>query len=589
VVASRDGQNTGSPMSALCGIWRPSGPTASEDEQGLVASMLERVSYRGDTSAVRTTPGFTLGLRSWAARADGHLGASLALAGTVLSIAPEDAAIRNAVTTPQGRATIDGAFAAVWCESGALSLMRDPFGVRPLYYFVGKECVYFASELKMLLAVPECPRQVHMSAVHKYLTFSFVPGEAVPLRGVKRVLPGHVCTFASLSAPTSDAYFELEEKEDERYRDRKTAVIALRDLAKAAVTARVAHGKPVALYLSGGLDSAAMAIWLKSRGADTTLLTLDFGAQSVETEEAKAVAKTVGFRHEFITMNGSELAGRVPELASMLDLPFGDSVTGPQMMLGLAAKELGIAHVLNGEGGDQLFGGWTNKPMIAAEIYGGVASSADESREETYLRSYHRFYGMEDALYTDSFREAVGGPGQRRAHLAPYLSDERGLSFLNRIRFADIALKGSQNILPRAERIAAGLGLSMSVPLFDRKLAEYSFHLPAEMKLSGACEKYVLKLAMQGRLPYDIVWRKKSGMSVPMTDWLMGPLRDVMETYIGDAAVAARGWFREDAVAALRSGQDHAGETRKRRVGEKLWALIMLEAWMRHTVEGKSP
>jgi asparagine synthase (glutamine-hydrolysing) len=572
-------------MSALCGIWRPAATVDTADER-MVAAMLEPVAYRGDTSAVKASAGLTLGLRSWSARADGHLGANIVLAGTLLSNPSDAAAIRTALTSAEGRSGIDGSFAAAWAEGGALSLMRDPFGVRSLYYFVGKDCVFFASELKMLLAVPECPRQIDMSAIHKYLTFSFVPGEAVPLRGVRRVLPGHVSTFTGLGAPSSAAYFELEEKEHEPYRDRKVAVAALRDLAKSAVTARVAHGKPVALYLSGGLDSAAMAIWLKSRGADTTLLTLDFGAQSVETEEAKAVAKTVGFRHQFIKMDGSELAGKIPELASMLDLPFGDSVTGPQMMLGLAAKELGIGYVLNGEGGDQLFGGWTNKPMIAAEIYGSV--TAEESREETYLRSYHRFYGMEDALYTDTFRDAVGGPGQRRAHLAPYLSDERGVSFLNRIRLADIALKGSQNILPRAERIAAGLGLSVSVPLFDRKLAEYSFHLPAEMKLSGACEKYVLKLAMQGRLPEDIVWRKKSGMSVPMTDWLMGPLRDVMETYIGDTAVASRGWFRKDAVAALRSGKDHAGETRKRRVGEKLWALIMLEAWVRRTVEGKS-
>jgi asparagine synthase (glutamine-hydrolysing) len=185
------------------------------------------------------------------------------------------------------------------------------------------------------------------------------------------------------------------------------------------------------------------------------------------------------------------------------------------------------------------------------------------------------------------FRAAVGGPGQRRAHLAPYLSGERGESFLGRVRLADIALKGSQNILPRAERIAAGLGLTVSMPLFDRKLAELSFQLPSEMKLFGACEKFVLKIAMQGRLPEDIIWRKKSGMSVPMTDWLQGPLRDVMEEYVGDRAITARGWFKKEYVAKLREGNDRPGETRKRRIGEKLWALIMLEAWVRHVVEGK--
>ncbi len=559
-------------------------------------TMLARVQYRGDASEVKQGPGITLGIHNWANRDDGEIiddrGGMLAHAGLVISPSGNSLkGLRAALETPETTKELDGAFAVAWAdeEGKRLRLLRDPFGVRSLYYFVGKSAVYFASELKQLLAAPECTRKIDLSAIHKYLTFSFVPGEAVPIQGVKRVLPGHIATFTELAAPKSAPYFVLEEKEDERYRDKTTAVEAFREVAKAGVTARVAHKEPIGLYLSGGLDSAAMAVWLKSRETKTTLFTLDFGEKSVELEESKAVAKTVDFPHVLVPMNGKELAGRMPDLAAKLDLPFGDIVTGPQLMLGLAAKERGIVHVTNGEGGDQLFGGWTNKPMIAAEIFGGIASTGEteESREETYLRSYHRFYGVEDALYSDTFRDAVGGPGQRRAHLAPYLSGERGESFLNRVRLADIALKGSQNILPRAERIAAGLGLTVSMPMFDRKLAEFSFHLPSEMKLNGACEKFVLKIAMQGRLPEDIVWRKKSGMSVPMTDWLQGPLKDVLEEYAGDKAITARGWFKKDYVAKLREGKDQPGETRRRRVGEKLWALIMLEAWVRHVVEAK--
>jgi asparagine synthase (glutamine-hydrolysing) len=556
--------------------------------------MLERVSYRGDTTALHVGAGLILGLRHWKSRAEGVLGAvpggDLGLAGTLTALIGQEAGARSTLSALQERSVLDGAFGAAWTEADGsrLTLMRDPFGARSLYYFVASNAVYFASELKQLLAIPECSREVDLVAIHKYLTFSFVPGEAVPIKGVKRVLAGHAATFAAANVPRHEPYFVLQEQENETYRDRTVAIEALRNIAKDAVTASVSHGNPVALYLSGGLDSAAMAVWLKSRGTDTTLLTLDFGAQNVERDEARAVADAVGFKHVLVPMNGAELKARIPALAAMLDLPFGDSVTGPQMMLGIAAETHGLSYVLNGEGGDQLFGGWTHKPMIAAEIYGGVVAGVEESREETSLRSYHRFYGMEDALYTDAFRTAVGGAGQRRAHLAPYLTDANGISLLGRVRLADLALKGSQNILPRAERIAAGLGLSMAAPLFNRRLAEFSFQLPSEMKLSGACEKYVLKLAMQGRLPEDVIWRKKSGMSVPMTDWLMGPLRDVMEEYVGDRAVGARGWFRKEAVAALRDGKDQPSETRKRRIGEKLWALIMLEAWVRHVVEGRS-
>src|SRR6185295_3511123 len=111
-------------------------------------------------------------------------------------------------------------------------------------------------------------------------------------------------------------------------------------------------------------------------------------------------------------------------------------------------------------------------------------------------------------------------------------------------RLADISLKGSQNILPRAERMANACGLDVRTSLFDRELAEAVFRLPPELKLHGACEKYVLKLAMQNALPEEIVWQKKFGMSVPITDFVMSePLADLLEDHLGEAAVRKRGLF----------------------------------------------
>src|SRR5262249_52208261 len=161
------------------------------------------------------------------------------------------------------------------------------------------------------------------------------------------------------------------------------------------------------------------------------------------------------------------------------------------------------------------------------------------------------FYGLEDRLYTPELRAQVGGPGQRRAHLKPYLESPHATTFLNRIRLADIALKGSQNILPRMERLSNAWALDVRVPLFDRALAEASFALPPQMKLHGACEKYVLKLVLQRHLPREVVWRKKFGMSVPITDWVLGPLAEQMEELLGPKALAQRGLFRAEYVERL--------------------------------------
>ena len=339
----------------------------------------------------------------------------------------------------------------------------------------------------------------------------------------------------------------------------------------------------VGLYLSGGLDSSAVGVWLRELSVKTRCFTLDFGDQSVEREEAREVARALGFPLEIVPALGEHVLPVLDELVWKLDLPFGDPVTGPHLLLAKAARAHGLSVVFNGEGGDQLFGGWTCKPMIAAALYG----EEEESPEQQYLRSYHRFYGMEEELYTPELLASIGEPGQRRALVAPYLHG--GEAFLNRVRLTDLHLKGSQNILPRAERVSNGTGLDMRVPLFDRLLAEESFRIAPHLKLHGACEKYVLKLAMQNKLPERIVWRRKYGMSVPVTDLVLGPLSPWIGDLLSDEAVRRRGWFRPEAVRALREGHDRAGETRRRRLGERLWALAMLEAWARRMLDRRSP
>ena len=426
------------------------------------------------------------------------------------------------------------------------------------------------------------------SAIHKYLTFSFVPGVAVPIVGIRRLRPGHTLTLADGQVKTAP-YFQLVERLDDSLREPAAASRTIRRLTREATERRL-HGEPqVGLFLSGGLDSSSVAVWLKDAGASVHALSLDFGERGVEREEAMTVASTLGIPQTWVPITGDVVAAALADVVHKLDLPFGDAVTVPQYLLGKAARQAGLDVVWNGEGGDQLFGGWTGKPMIAAEVYAGLYHSQEDSREEAYLRSYHRFYGLEDELYTPDFAALVGPPGQRRAHLRPYLEGEGGETFLNRVRLADISLKGSQNILPRAERMAGCWGLDVSAPLFDRKLAETSFRLPTDLKLHGACEKYVLKLSMQNRLPENIVWRKKFGMSVPITDLVQSPpVAEIVAELLGDASVRARGLFRPAFVQNLRAGIDVPGETRRRRIGERLWTLVMLEAWMRRFIDGRN-
>jgi asparagine synthase (glutamine-hydrolysing) len=567
-------------MSAICGFVGDAPPE-------LLERMLDAMAARGPRSSRHLGPGYALGHRGRSAHRTGlHVapsGVVVAVAGTLVP-ASSDPAPRLAEPLEPQLATLDGAFAAARWEDGALTLLRDPFGASALYVAEVRGVTYFASELSALLAIDGVDRALDAAAIHKYLTFSFVPGVDTPLRGVKRLAPGHSWTVGR-GAPRP--YFVLEEQVAPELEVQAEAVRALRREARRAVGARLAEAERVGLYLSGGLDSSAIAVWLAERGASARAFTLDFGAHDVERAQAAQVAERLGLPLERVPLDGAGLAGLVDDVVEALELPFGDPVTGPQLALGRAARAAGIEVVLNGEGGDQLFGGWTSKPMMAAELYAsaGLFDDADASPEEQYLRTYHRFYGHEAQLYAPEFAAQVGGPGQRRAHLAPYLRPDRGGSFLGRVRLADIGLKGSYNILPRAERLARAAGLEVRVPLFDRALATLAFRLPPALKLHGAAEKYVLKLALQDALPSEIVWRRKFGMSVPITDWLLGAAPGLVDGFLGPDAVARRGLFREGYVARLRAGRADPAEPRRRRVGEKLWTLLVLEAWLRRWVD----
>ena len=555
--------------------------------------MLAPVAYRGDRSDSAATKDAGFGYRFWSGRpgkSEGVArdGANLGvMSGSFAPAIPSPAATLGPLLQDAARlATLDGNFAAAHWDGARrrLTLARDPFGVRALYHVTHDGVFYFASELKQLLVIPGLPVEPDALAIHKYLTFSFVPGEDVPIKGIRRLLPGRIAVLEDGNLSITP-YFTLTEAIDPALEDQSTAVRAIREHCEAAVARRLGGESSVALFLSGGLDSSGVGVWLKKAGVGVQAFSLDFGDLGHEKAQAEEVAAALAIPLTFVRTDGADVAALLMELVWKLDLPFGDAVTGPQYLLAKAARDAGFSAAFNGEGGDQLFGGWTSKPMISAQLYAGLYG--EDTREELYLRSYHRFYGLEDELYTPEFRAAVGSPGARRAVLAPWLNSQRAGTFLNRVRLADISLKGSQNILPRMDRTAQAHGLDIRAPLFDRALAELSFRLPTRLKLHGASEKHVLKLALQKDLPDDIVWRRKYGMGVPITQWTLGPMRDQIEDLLGSAAIRRRGLFQEAYVGKLRHGQNLPDETRRRRIGERLWSLAMLEAWLRVFIDGR--
>jgi len=458
--------------------------------------------------------------------------------------------------------------ASRWTTSGSSSgapridpePVPDPFGVRPLYALRLGERVHTAADPRALRRLPGGPRGVDAAALHGYLCFSHPPAPRTLFAGVGQ-------------EPAPAPWRELPAPADE-----DNAVRTLRALLAASVERMLGAERDVGVYLSGGLDSSLVAALLARAGARVHLFSLDFGPPwDAELEHAHAVAAHLCRPLHRVRARPRDVARALEPTAAALHQPFGDPVTVPLFLLGQAARGY-VPSVFNGEGGDQLFGGWATKPMLAAEAYGG----AGYSREAAYLATYHRFHGAEDRLLTAAARAAIGTM-EAGAWLRPAL-DAPGLpTLLHRLRAANIRLKGAQNIAPRMTQLAAAHGLQARAPFFDPALAEWTFTLPADFFLRGASEKHLLKRAAEGLLPEALIHRPKRGMGVPATEWLRGwlsPLRWEAVRRLSARRLRRDGWFDPAYVAALRRGEGDPGETRRRRGGEKLWALLMLHLWM---------
>jgi asparagine synthase (glutamine-hydrolysing) len=272
-------------------------------------------------------------------------------------------------------------------------------------------------------------------------------------------------------------------------------------------------------------------------------------------------------------VSGEAVAARLADTVALLDSPVGDPLTVPNLMLAEAVAGDGMRVVLNGEGGDPVFGGPKNLPMLLYELHRDDPSP--DARSLAYLRSYRKCGGDLPALLTpDTLRALEDEPGPER-FVAPYLSPGTMRSHLNRLLHCNLRTKGAHHILTKVERLTAARGLQGRAPLFDRQVIDHAFTVPPRLKLAGTDEKWILKEAVRDLLPATIVDRPKSGMRVPVQQWLSGPLRELAD----DVLLGSRtsGLFDPVTIRAWLRGEG----TLLPRQGGKVWLVLTLELWLR--------
>ncbi|WP_260860089.1 asparagine synthase (glutamine-hydrolyzing) [Streptomyces cupreus] len=504
-----------------------------------------------------------------------------------------------------------GMFAfALWdVNKRRLLLARDRVGKKPLYYHqVGRELV-FASELKALTVVPSVRRDLDPVALHHYLTYQYVPAPWSIYRGVRKLPPGHLLVWENGQVDVR-RYWALDFT-PAYVGDEQEAIERTRELLLEATRIRMVAERPLGAFLSGGIDSSAVVAAM-ARIADGPVKTFAIGFDDPRYDErthARTVAQRYGTDHHELVVESSALAV-LPTLAWHFDEPFADSSAIPSFYVARLSREH-VTVALNGDGGDEAFGGYTRYAFMSRA--GGIRiprgarlvfqrlgrslllNGPDRSRRRkagqalTFLgeeprRRYARLMSyftpeQKDALYTEGMREELSGIDSYDLLAQAFqtsVTDDR----VNQLMDVDVNTYLPGDLLVKVDITTMANSLEARSPFLDHHLMEWAAGLPGDLKVRRDTTKYLLKKAVEDWLPPELLHRPKQGFGVPLGHWLRTELRDLAWDVLTDRTARSRGLFRPESVKALLSeheaGKNHAN---------RLWALMQFELWHRRFVD----
>jgi asparagine synthase (glutamine-hydrolysing) len=463
-----------------------------------------------------------------------------------------------------------------------LILGRESFGRIPLYWCKLGEVIWFASRLQLLLKVIDQP-EINIAALYGYSCFSYVPTPLTPVDSIQVIPAGTELMWRwddhlQIISPPESLRIQEWQEATTQVTDTQDAIAQLQLLLKNAIQSQIHDLKdePVGVFLSGGLDSSIVAALLVEAGVKVRAYSLDFGGVGIsEFAYAEQVAEFLNIPLIKVLATPKQIKNALIPTIKALDLPFGDGVTVPLYLLNQAASQE-TQVIFNGEGGDQLFAGWTNKPAIAASIYG------ENDFTRNYLHTFHRLWGYEAQVFQPHIYNQI-----QQLHPEDWLQSALDPTlcqgFLHRLRRGSLMLKGAQNIHPRATNLGFAHGLRVRSPFCDLDLARWTFQVGGELFLQGSCEKYILKRAVENLLPPEIIWRKKRGMGVPLTSWCVNSFWYQIGDWLNPGILHAGEHFHPQIAAQIVSGELGAN-IQERRIGEILWLLMMWELWKIHVL-----
>jgi asparagine synthase (glutamine-hydrolysing) len=507
----------------------------------------------------------------------------------------------------------DGMFAfALWDErDGVLRLVRDRLGIKPLYVFTDGAQTLFASEIRALLASGLVPRRLDHEGLTEYLAYQTTATPRTLVANVEMLPAGSIMTIDRHAVRRTRTYWDLLAMPAGADEDARAVPRETRRLLERAIARHLVSDVPVGVFLSGGMDSGALAALVTHVGVRPRTFTVSApGSAFDEGPTARAVAEQLGTDHTDIVLTPDDVRAAVVASLGAFDHPSGDAVN--TYIVSRAVRAAGITVALSGLGGDELFAGYPSFGRLArfarrASLLrsvprvarAGVGRAVDAFGRSSIAASKLSELVASDGSLTEAYliqrrvfsstsrRRLLADPTVHRARAeAPYEGDlrraedhlkPRGVTAF--VSYAESRTYMHDVLLRDTDQMSMRHGLEVRVPLLDHHLVSYIMGLPESARHPAPGAKPVLVAALGADLPRASAGPKR-GFVLPFTEWMRGDLREVCEHHLGPGGLAGRDGFESQAVRAL--WQDFLVDS-PRTSWSRPWTLVALNAWLETT------
>lgn len=512
-------------------------------------------------------------------------------------------------------AKLNGIFAfAIWdAKEKELLCVRDHFGVKPLYYTQTSDGFLFASELKSLSETGLIDKTLNPEALASYLSYIWTPAPSTPFKNVYKLEPGTFLRIGEGKFLEKKRYYRIPWTESTKNRSLESCVAETREHLKCAVERQLLSDAPLGCFLSGGLDSSSIVALAGAAEKGLPCFTINSG--DAEAKEgfvsdlpyARRVASHLGVELHEVAVPGIEFSD-LKRMVYLMDEPLADPAGINALHICKSAREIGLKVLLSGAGGDDIFTGYRRHLALNYEGYmqllpkvlrkgmrevtGRMNQKSASKRRLAKLFRYAHLSGHKrilsyflwlpteiiEGLFSDAFKMSLeeGFPYEDLI-LESLAHFPKGTPELTKMLNLDVEyFLGDQNFT-YSDKMGMAESIEVRVPFLDKDLVEYAFSIPNKWKQNGKHGKWILKKAMEGILPQDVIYRPKSGFGVPLRKWLHGSMRKDVEAILSSDELKKAGIFKPEAVRKLLEA-DRAGHVD---ATYPILSIICIELWAR--------